>query len=169
MFPIADLYDYNILNRMKKEMVTKVNSVAAEFRKVSDIQMAETTKRAIRENVSVNQQLSKMSEKTTQFIQDIELMKQKEKDLARKVDILEFSNQELTMKNVSCQKVLKLMRDKMGEREVWNSELEQKALRCTLIEQEVRLAQEEAMAKDREMMVSKHGCVGRYYITGQIM
>lgn len=135
--------------------MAKVNSVAAEFRKVSDIQMAETTKRAIRENVSVNQQLTKMSEKTMQFIHDVEQLQQKEKDLLRRVDILEFSNHELTKKNVSCQKVLRLMRDKVGEREAWTSELEQKVMHCTLIEQEVRLAQEEAMAKDREMRVSE--------------
>lgn len=139
---------------MKKEMVSKVNSVAAEFRKVSDIQMAETTKRAIRENVSINQQLSKMSEKTTDFIHQNEQLRQKEKDLLRKVEILEFSNHELTRKNVSIQKVLRLMRDKVGEREAWNSELEQKAIHCTMLEQDIRLAQEEAMASGRENTVS---------------
>lgn len=134
-------------------MVAKVNSVAAEFRKVSDIQMAETTKRAIRENVSINQQLSKMSDKTIAFIRENEQLKQKEKDLIRKVEILEYSNQELTRKNVSCQKVLRLMRDKVGEREAWNSELEQKAIRCTLMEQDLRLAHEDVSAKDREIAV----------------
>lgn len=135
-------------------MVSKVNSVAAEFRKVSDIQMAETTKRAIRENVSVNQQLVKMSEKTIEFIHENEALKQKGRDMARKVEILEFSNQELTKKNVSCQRVLRLMRDKVGEREAWNSELEQKAIRCTLMEQEIKLSQEEVATKDREVTVS---------------
>lgn len=149
---------------MKKEMVAKVNSVAAEFRKVSDIQMAETTKRAIRENVSINQQLSKMSEKTMQFIQDMEELKQRERDLLRRVDILEFSNQELTKKNVSCQKVLRLMRDKVEEKEAWNSELEQKAIHLTLIEQEVRLAQEEGMSKDREIRVSVTWGTWRHFI-----
>ena len=133
--------------------MSKVNSVAAEFRKVSDIQMAETTKRAIRENVSINQQLSKMSEKTMEFIHHNEELKQKEKDLLREVEILKFSNNELTRKNVSIQKVLRLMRDKVGEREVWNSELEQRAIRCTMIEQDIRLAQEEAMASGRENTV----------------
>lgn len=135
-------------------MVSKVNSVAAEFRKVSDIQMAETTKRAIRENVSVNQQLVKMSEKTIEFIHENEALKQKGRDMTRKVEILEFSNQELTKKNVSCQRVLRLMRDKVGEREAWNSELEQKAIRCTLMEQEIKLSQEEVATKDREVTVS---------------
>jgi len=50
-------------------MVLRVNTVAAEFRKVSNKQMADTTKRNIRENVSINSQLAKMSEKTKELIQ----------------------------------------------------------------------------------------------------
>ena len=50
-------------------MVMRVNQVAAEFRKVSNKQMAETTKRTIRENVSINAQLGKMSDKTMELIQ----------------------------------------------------------------------------------------------------
>lgn len=47
----------------------RVNQVAAEFRKVSNKQMAETTKRTIRENVSITAQLTKMSDKTMELIQ----------------------------------------------------------------------------------------------------
>lgn len=50
-------------------MVLRVNTVAAEFRKVSNKQMADTTKRTIRENVSINSQLSKMSEKTKELVE----------------------------------------------------------------------------------------------------
>ena len=49
-------------------MILRVNEVAAEFRKVSNKQMAETTKRNIRENLSMNVQLNKMSEKTRDLI-----------------------------------------------------------------------------------------------------
>ena len=52
-------------------MVMRVNQVAAEFRKVSNKQMAETTKRTIRQNVSINAQLGKMSDKTLELIQVI--------------------------------------------------------------------------------------------------
>ena len=58
-----------VIFRLKKEMVMRVNQVAAEFRKVSNKQMAETTKRTIRENVSINAQLGKMSDKTMELIQ----------------------------------------------------------------------------------------------------
>ena len=57
-------------------MVMRVNQVAAEFRKVSNKQMAETTKRTIRENVSINAQLGKMSDKTMELIQVLEVASQ---------------------------------------------------------------------------------------------
>ena len=44
-------------------MEAKVKSVASEFRKVSDLQMAETTKKTIRENVAINQKLRTVSSK----------------------------------------------------------------------------------------------------------
>lgn len=90
---------------MKKEMVTKVNLVAAEFRKVSDLQMAETTKRTIRENVAINQQLTKMSDKTMEMMGENETLKKREKDLVRQVEMLESNEKELTRKSVSNQKV----------------------------------------------------------------
>jgi hypothetical protein len=51
-------------------MIVKVNQVAADFRRVSNKQMADTTKRTIRENVSINAQLQKMSEKIVELISD---------------------------------------------------------------------------------------------------
>ena len=51
-------------------MIVKVSQVAAEFRRVSNKQMADTTKRTIKENVSINNQLQKMSDKVMEAIQD---------------------------------------------------------------------------------------------------
>lgn len=133
-----------------------MNSVAAEFRKVSDIQMAKTTKRAIRENVSIQQQLSKMSGKTLELVHENEELKQTEKEMTRRLEILEFSNEELVRKNVSCQKILRMMRDKAGEREEWSFGLEEKVARYAELEQEVFLAREEAEAQHRETAVSHH-------------
>ena len=92
-------------HRMKKEMVSKVNSVAGEFRKVSDLQMVETTKRTIRENVSISQQLSKMSEKTMALLRENEVLRRKETEMSRRVELVETSYKEITRKNVSSQKV----------------------------------------------------------------
>lgn len=51
-------------------MIVKVSQVAAEFRRVSNKQMADTTKRTIKENVSINNQLHKMSKKVIDLIED---------------------------------------------------------------------------------------------------
>lgn len=86
-------------------MVMRVNQVAAEFRKVSNKQMAETTKRTIRENVSINAQLGKMSDKTMELIQENDEMKAKEKKQRQTLDLLESNEKELAKKNHSNQKV----------------------------------------------------------------
>jgi predicted RNase H-like nuclease (RuvC/YqgF family) len=86
-------------------MILRVNQVAAEFRKVSNKQMAETTKRTIRENVSINAQLSKMSDKTMDLIQENDALKEKEKEMKQHIDMLEFTEKELAKKNSSNQKV----------------------------------------------------------------
>ena len=86
-------------------MVMRVNQVAAEFRKVSNKQMAETTKRTIRENVSINAQLQKMSDKTLELIEDNDEMADKEKKMRQQVDMLEANEKELAKKNHSNQKV----------------------------------------------------------------
>lgn len=86
-------------------MVSKVNAVAGEFRKVSDLQMAETTKRAIRENVAINQQLGRMSDKTMELLRENEALKVREKDLRRQVEVLEYNEKELAKKIINSQKV----------------------------------------------------------------
>ena len=86
-------------------MILRVNTVASEFRKVSNKQMAETTKRAIRENVMINSQLSKMSDKTVELISENDDMKVKNKMQKQQVGVLEDNEKELIRKNAANQKV----------------------------------------------------------------
>lgn len=58
-------------------MIVKVSQVAAEFRRVSNKQMADTTKRTIKENVSINNQLQKMSKKVTELVDENDKEKEK--------------------------------------------------------------------------------------------
>ena len=87
-------------------MATKVNSVAAEFRKVSDQQIADTTRRTIRENVAINQQLGKMSSKTVQLLEENDALQRTEKELRRKIEVLEANEKAIIKKSMSNQKVL---------------------------------------------------------------
>lgn len=86
-------------------MILRVNQVAAEFRKISNKQMAETTKRTIRENVSITSQLTKMSDKTIELIKENDNLEEKVKKLKQQVELLEANEKELGKKNQSNLKV----------------------------------------------------------------
>ena len=86
-------------------MVQKVNQVAAEFRRVSNKQMAETTKNTIRENVSITAQLQKMSDKTMELIAENDELKKKEKQQKQHIEMLEENETALAKKNHSAQRV----------------------------------------------------------------
>jgi len=46
-----------VINRLKRDMMRRLESVAADFRRASHKQMAATTQRTIRENVAVSAQV----------------------------------------------------------------------------------------------------------------
>ncbi|XP_066922675.1 cilia- and flagella-associated protein 157-like [Clytia hemisphaerica] len=104
-------------DRLKKEMILRVNTVAAEFRKVSNKQMADTTKRTIRENVMINSQLSKMSDKTVELITENDEIKLKNKNHKQHLDVLEGTEKELIRKNAANQKLIRMLTAKAREQE----------------------------------------------------
>ena len=55
---------------MKQKMMERVHQAAQQFRKSTNRTMADTTKRTISENVAIEAQLAKMSEKTTEVHHD---------------------------------------------------------------------------------------------------
>jgi len=109
---------------LKKEMVNRVNQVASEFRKVSNKQMAETTKRTIRDNVSINAQLDKMSDKTTELIAENDDLRKRSKEHRQKIEMLEENEKEILKKNHSNQKIIKMLTEKCRNQEAMIEEFE---------------------------------------------
>jgi chromosome segregation ATPase len=91
-------------NRMKRELEQRLNDVATEFRRVSNKQMAETTKRTLRDNIRYSNQLGEMSGKTEDLLQQNETLKKKEKEYRLKIGILEENEKELAKKHLSSKK-----------------------------------------------------------------
>ena len=102
-------------NEIKREMITKVNEAVATFRRVADQQMAETTKRALRENVSITSQLKKMSSKTVDLIQDNKTLSEKVSKLTRLNSILAQTEQVYAKKNYANQAIIKMLVEKLRE------------------------------------------------------
>lgn len=130
-------------DRLKKEMILRVNTVAAEFRKVSNKQMAETTKRTIRENVMINAQLSKMSEKTMELIAENDDARQKEKKQRQHIEILEDNEKELVKKNTTNQKVMRMLTAKAHEQQEIIEEMAEKEANFVKTEMEMTRMREE--------------------------
>ena len=158
----------SLISRMKKEMVSKVNSVAAEFRKVSDLQMAETTKRTIRENVAISTQLNKMSDRTMEIIRENERMKSKEKELKQEIEILEAQVKELSKANISNQRVMVMLRDTASDHQEQAMEFQERTLQCSMLDLKAREAGDQALASSKEAEVKKnivHNFWSGFYFT----
>ncbi|XP_053138045.1 cilia- and flagella-associated protein 157 [Hemicordylus capensis] len=101
--------------RLKKEMLHRVNAVAAEFRKVSNSQMAETTKRTIRENVTISLQLTKITEQSLQLLQENDQLKAANAEVLKQVQLLEQNEKKLAKNSLSNQKMIVMLTDKCKE------------------------------------------------------
>ncbi|KAK7504495.1 hypothetical protein BaRGS_00004361 [Batillaria attramentaria] len=133
----------DLMAKLKKEMILRVNQVAAEFRKVSNKQMAETTKRTIRENVSINAQLAKMSDKTMELIQENDELKAKEKKQKQQIELLEANEKELAKKNHSSQKIIRMLTEKCRNQEEAIADLELRDQEHQEVEAEAELLRQQ--------------------------
>lgn len=140
-------------DRLKKEMVQRVNQVAAEFRKVSNKQMAETTKRTIRENVSINAQLAKMSDKTMELIQDADEAKMREKKQKQQIDLLEANEKELAKKNHSNQKIIRMLTEKCKQQEDFIASFEAREEQYAEMEAESDLLRQQVESTRDELQI----------------
>ena len=92
-------------DRLKKDMMAKLESVASEFRKAANAQMSATTQRTIRENVNVSAQVQQLSEKACDLASENELLKVQNTEKQRKIEMLEDEQRKLVKRNTYRLKV----------------------------------------------------------------
>lgn len=63
-----------LVHRLKKDMIQKMNQVASDFRRASNKQMAETTKRTINENARIEQTVHEMVDVSTRVQNENDLI-----------------------------------------------------------------------------------------------
>ena len=103
--------------RLKKEMVERVKEASHEFKKASEKQMSETTKRAIRENISISNQLVRISAKNEELLSQNDSLKQKLHRTVLDRSGLEKSCHEVTRKNISQLRNIELLMKKLERTE----------------------------------------------------
>lgn len=105
------------LSRIRIEMNERVDSAVTNFRKLSDEQMAETSKRAVRENENLTRQISYLSVKTVDLIREnSELRAQMQRHVLDN-QILQETVKGSLQKSVQAQKVVTLLLHKFDAKE----------------------------------------------------
>ncbi|KAL2782083.1 cilia- and flagella-associated protein 157 [Daubentonia madagascariensis] len=133
-------------DRLRKEIIQRVNLVATEFRKVATNQMWETTKRAIIENSSVTLQLAKMSRQGVQLLQENEQLKGSQDELCKQLELLENTQKVMARHRRGHQKIILMLTEKCREQQQSTAEAEQLRLLLSHLEQSLLQLQADGQA-----------------------
>ncbi|KAJ8006072.1 hypothetical protein DPEC_G00124460 [Dallia pectoralis] len=99
-------------DRLKKEMQQHVAAVAVEFRRVSDKKMPDTVVRAFHENVSLTAQISRLSCKNKELLEENEDLRGKENQIRIEMEVLQSLFNKMTRKSISNEKVIHQLTEK---------------------------------------------------------
>ncbi|XP_036604352.1 cilia- and flagella-associated protein 157-like [Trichosurus vulpecula] len=136
--------------RLRKDIIHRMNTVAAEFRRVSSSQMAETTKRAIRENVAVALDLARVNSGNLEQLKENDKLKESKLELCNQLALLEKDEKTMVKNNLTHIKIIQLLSEKYHEQQ--HAEVEVDKLRIILNQAEVafqRMEEDNKELKDR--------------------
>ncbi|XP_065199390.1 cilia- and flagella-associated protein 157-like [Sycon ciliatum] len=103
--------------RLKAEMVQKIEATAREYHKVSAKQMAETTRRTIQENLIVNENLTSMTSRANEYMVKSKKLEDRCEELSRELELLTQSHHSVLEKKAGNDKVLKVLLMNLQEQE----------------------------------------------------
>ncbi|XP_040591563.1 cilia- and flagella-associated protein 157 [Mesocricetus auratus] len=130
-------------DRLRKEIIQRVNLVATEFRKVATNQMWETTRRAILENNNVTLQLSWMSQQGVQLLQENEHLRGIQDKLYQQVELLESTQEIMARNSRGHQKVILMLTEKCRQQRQGTKEAEELRLLLSQMEQNLQKLQKD--------------------------
>ncbi|CAF1671611.1 unnamed protein product, partial [Adineta ricciae] len=104
-------------DRMKRDMIQKMNHVAAEFRRASNKQMAETTKRTINENARIEQTVDDMEDITTRVEHENEHMFDANNQLEMSIQALRNKEQQHAFQHATSAEIIQLLANMLTNQE----------------------------------------------------
>ncbi|EEB15337.1 Centrosome protein, putative [Pediculus humanus corporis] len=104
-------------NKLKKEMETRLLKLSLEFQKATDLRMASTTHKMIRENIAVNNELTTMQESQIEMIKENEKMKKLIQEIKINGQLVEEEKNMVLKKNLTLIKVIEDLIKKREEDE----------------------------------------------------
>ncbi|KFO19469.1 hypothetical protein H920_19185 [Fukomys damarensis] len=124
-------------DRLRKEIIQRVNLVAAEFHKMASDQTWETTKRAIVENNSMTLRLAKVSQQGVQLLQENEQLRDTQEELRKQLGVLESTQKVMARSSRGHQKIILMLTEKCHEQQQGMAEAKQLRLLLNNLDQRV--------------------------------
>ncbi|XP_004849373.1 cilia- and flagella-associated protein 157 [Heterocephalus glaber] len=124
-------------DRLRKEIIQRVNLVAAEFHKMAAHQTWEMTKRAIVENNSTTLQLAKVSQQGVQLLQENKQLKDTQEELRKQLGLLESTQKVMARNSRGHRKIILMLTEKCQEQQQGMAEAKQLRLLLNHLEQSV--------------------------------
>ncbi|XP_025215730.1 cilia- and flagella-associated protein 157 isoform X1 [Theropithecus gelada] len=122
-------------DRLRKEIIQRVNLVASEFHKVTTNRMWETTKRAIKENNGITLQMARVSQQGMKLLQENEQLKGSQGNLCKQLELLENTQKVMARHKRGHQKIILMLTKKCQEQQQDTKEAEQLRLLLSQLEQ----------------------------------
>ncbi|KAM5298524.1 LOW QUALITY PROTEIN: cilia- and flagella-associated protein 157 [Ctenodactylus gundi] len=141
-------------DRLRKEIIQRVNLVASEFQKMAADQMWGTTKQAITENSSVTLQLARVSQQGLKLLRENERLRTSQDELQEQLSLLESTQDVLARKSNSHKKVIFMLTEKCREQlQVVAEAKHLRGLRSSLEESVLQLqADSQALRSQRDQL-----------------
>ncbi|KAM6169977.1 cilia- and flagella-associated protein 157-like [Rhynchocyon petersi] len=133
-------------DRLKKDIIQRVNLVATEFRKVANNQMWENTKRAIQENHVVSLQLAKLSRQGVQLLQENEQLQGTQGKLCEQVELLENTQNIMALNSIIHHKIILMLTEKCRQQQQARAEVKQLRRALGRLKQSFHQVQEDNQA-----------------------
>ncbi|XP_009455605.2 cilia- and flagella-associated protein 157 isoform X3 [Pan troglodytes] len=122
-------------DRLRKEIIQRVNLVANEFHKVTTNRMWETTKRAIKENNGITLQMARVSQQGMKLLQENEQLKGRQNNLCKQLELLENTQKVMARHKRGHQKIILMLTKKCQEQQQDTKEAEELHLLLSQLEQ----------------------------------
>ncbi|XP_045429558.1 cilia- and flagella-associated protein 157 [Pipistrellus kuhlii] len=137
-------------DRVKKEIIQRVNQVATDFHKVATSQMWDTTKQAILENNTITLQLSRVSQHGIQLLRENDQLKCNQDKLYKELEMLRNTRQAMAKHSKNNQKIILMLTEKYHEQQQDKAEAEHQRFMLGELERKVQHLQ-----KDKEALRSQ--------------
>ncbi|XP_039281434.1 cilia- and flagella-associated protein 157 isoform X2 [Nilaparvata lugens] len=136
-------------DELKKDMESKLLQLSLDFQNATQMRIAATTQRVIRENVAVNNELAALMESWRNLTDDVTALKDKDKIMRLEIELQKEEKLIILKKNKIQEKVIEKMTNQYEELESKHQKMMEFQKRCESLETQLQETQQ-LMEEEKE-------------------